>query len=123
MDLVIPFADDVITEETEKEHDDMTFFYGTNTRLFNDEISLATNGPLEKLSISVPHPVPVSLLCPYCLCINQTDRLTEKERKEAVLSVHRLSLSPSFPVLAIHEEKNVYTGVSGSASWYPCADL
>jgi uncharacterized Rmd1/YagE family protein len=53
MDLVSPFAEDAITEESEKEQDDMTFYYSTKTRVLNDEISLKSNDPLEKLSISV----------------------------------------------------------------------
>jgi len=48
----LPLAEDMITGESGNEQDDMTFFYGTKTRLMNDEVSLSSNGPLEKLSIS-----------------------------------------------------------------------
>lgn len=50
------FEDESIAEE-EHERDDMTFFYspaGTShhTRLYNDQVCLSSNSPLEKLSVS-----------------------------------------------------------------------
>eukprot|EP00960_Hanusia_phi_P047334 758346-Hanusia_phi.AAC.2 len=51
INFVKDFEDDPIPEEGQ-ERDDMTFFYGTRTRMYNDQVQLATNSPLEKLSIS-----------------------------------------------------------------------
>lgn len=34
----MPLAEDMITSESGNEQDDMTFFYGTKTRLMNDEV-------------------------------------------------------------------------------------
>uniref|UniRef100_A0A7S4MZV6 DUF155 domain-containing protein n=1 Tax=Guillardia theta TaxID=55529 RepID=A0A7S4MZV6_GUITH len=51
INFVKDFEDDPIPDEGQ-ERDDMTFFYGTRTRLYNDQVQLATNSPLEKLSIS-----------------------------------------------------------------------
>ena len=65
IDLVSPFAEDPITEESEKEQDDMTYYYSTKTRVLNDEISLASNDPLEKLSISVCMRVFSVCVCVY----------------------------------------------------------
>mmetsp|Transcript_75937 Transcript_75937/g.203433 ORF Transcript_75937/g.203433 Transcript_75937/m.203433 type:complete len:705 (+) Transcript_75937:3-2117(+) len=51
LDLVRPFEDDSIPDD-DKEQDDMTFYFGSTTRLYSDEVCLATTDPLEKLSIS-----------------------------------------------------------------------
>ena len=56
IDFVHAFEEETI-EEGEHERDDMTFFYapaGTAqaTRLYNDQISLSSNSPLEKLAVS-----------------------------------------------------------------------
>jgi len=51
LELVRPYESDSVAD-ADREHDDMTFFYGAKTRLFHDEVCLASTSPLEKLSIS-----------------------------------------------------------------------
>jgi len=51
LDVIRPFEEDPLSEEAQ-ERDDMAFLYGSKTRLYNDQICLATSATLEKLSIS-----------------------------------------------------------------------
>mmetsp|Transcript_64106 Transcript_64106/g.150872 ORF Transcript_64106/g.150872 Transcript_64106/m.150872 type:complete len:256 (+) Transcript_64106:314-1081(+) len=55
LDIIHPFEEDPVDQESQ-ERDDMTFYYGdraqTMTRIKNDQISLATSDPLEKLAVS-----------------------------------------------------------------------
>jgi len=51
LDVIQDFEEDSLSEEAQ-ERDDMNFLYGSKTRLYNDQICLATSSPLEKLSIS-----------------------------------------------------------------------
>jgi len=56
IEFVQDFEDESIAEE-EHERDDMTFFYSPpgashHTRLYNDQVCLSSNSPLEKLSVS-----------------------------------------------------------------------